>query len=228
MRHHLSGIFLRCFPYFLLFSCAVDLLAKEYSRPLPHKSNHWIFNIYSPIECIYYCLLFWEVIENRQLRKLVIGLITIYCLFSIYNAIFLQGFEQFNTYTYLLETFTVVSICLFFFIENAKQENDQSIVRNPHFWIASALIITFLGDFIIMGLLNVIIAKAGSHTMLSFNIIKYLNLLKCFLFTVAFLSNSPILAASFCKRKLKPILNQFERMNVPSFLIMRKPNKSKL
>ncbi len=186
MRHHLTGYFLRAFPYFLMFSCAVQIFAKEYSRPTPHKSNHWIYNIYSPIECVFYCLLLLEQIKNKRFRKLFICGIIAYCLFTLYNLSFLQGFSIFNSYTYVAEAILVVGMCFYFFLHVAKNENEHSLVRDPVFWITSALIITFLGDFIIMGLLDFVIANPGKYTLLSFSIIKYLNVTKCVLFSVAF------------------------------------------
>lgn len=191
MRRKLEGIILRSFPYFLAFSCAAQIFAKEYSRPLPHKSNHWIYNIYSPIECVFYSLLLIEAIRNKQLRMVSIAFIIVYCFFAAYNILFLQGFQIFNSYTYIVEAITIVFLSLCVFIEIARLESDESLFVNPIFWIASALVITFLGDFIIMGLLNLMVSTNHKYTLMTFSIIKYLSILRSIFFTIAFICKSP-------------------------------------
>ncbi len=109
-----------------------------------------------------------------------------YSLFSLYNVFFLQGFWHFNNYSYVVGAFTMVSIGLFFFIESASSENEEVYFRNPAFWIASGLIISQLGNFMIMAVFEYLLQSKKLFSQ-AFGILKFLNSFMYFLFTVAFL-----------------------------------------
>jgi len=100
---------------------------------------------------------------------------------------FLQGFWFFNNYSYVVGAFTIVCLGLFFFIDNATSEDEQPVLKNPAFWFASGLIISQLGNFIIMGLFDYLLKNHLNYLLLSFTILKYLNTLMYLLFTAGFL-----------------------------------------
>lgn len=178
---------LKMLPYFLLFMSCVQVFAIEYSRPLPHKSNHWIFNLFTPIAFVFYSALLLQSFEGKKFKNIGLVLISIYFVFSIYNIIFLQGLKLFNNYSYVLGCFVIICTSLLLFVEVAKSENNLHLMEYPVFWVASGLLISHLGDFIIFGLMNMIIKHYPGFTTISFEIIKYLNATLYLLFIIAFL-----------------------------------------
>jgi ABC-type multidrug transport system fused ATPase/permease subunit len=116
--------------------------------------NYWIYNLFTTIEFLFYSFLFYIHFKKKGIKKIVLLFIPVYSCVWILNILFLQGFNKtFHTYTFLLGSFFIVIFCCCFFYESVLPDKiDQQLSTQPFFWIASGLLIFYLGSVIINAL----------------------------------------------------------------------------
>jgi hypothetical protein len=133
------------FPLFLALTVFVEIYGPMYTR-VHHKSNVWIYNIFTPIEIIFYSWLFYNIYQNSVLKKVALFFIPVYLVAVIINQAFIQGFAVFHSYTMLLgDFFMVVFSCLYFY-ELLRSETQQHLLKIPSFWIVIGLFFFYLGN----------------------------------------------------------------------------------
>jgi hypothetical protein len=181
--------FHKALPVFLLYTAVIQVISVEYSRHF-HKSNHWIFNLFTPTEFIFYSLMLASFINSRNLKKIIYLLLAAYLAFAFYNILFLQRIVTFNTFSYIAGCFVVLCSCLFYFVHLASSENEHPLFRTPAFWITCGLLIMHTGDFLLFGMMDIITSYYPSFALTGFEIIKYIDTATYMLFTVSFLCNN--------------------------------------
>jgi hypothetical protein len=115
---------------------------------LTHSSNHWIFNVYLPLECVSYLYIFYRASASPIIRRLngwltvtVLPLVVISFLLSpqlfIINQMMGMGCD------FLL----LISACVAC-IGLLLSEEEVSFFRNPLFWLAGGVLYYSIGNII--------------------------------------------------------------------------------
>jgi hypothetical protein len=77
----------------------------------------------------------------------------LYVVAVAYNLMFIQGFNNFHTYTFLIGSFFIVVFCCLFFYESVLPEHlDTKLTLQPFFWVCTGLLLFYLGSVIINAL----------------------------------------------------------------------------
>lgn len=104
-----------------------------------YKSNHWVFNLYLPLECAGFLLVFYSASIHRKVRRgnkwLLIAspLVTAICWSG--------GASLFSVNTWALVSFdflVLLSVCLAF-VDQLLRMDHSHFIRQPMFWLASGL-----------------------------------------------------------------------------------------
>jgi hypothetical protein len=137
---------LRSMPFFLLITLFVECVT-----PLKlihfHGINHWLFNIFTPIEFLYYGYLFYHIIESPS-KKVIIPLVfALFLLFTTINMFYIQGTKYFHTIPYRVGAVITITLCFFYFRQLMRSKGYINLVRNPFFWISTGLLFFYLGFF---------------------------------------------------------------------------------
>lgn len=113
-----------------------------------------MYNIFTTIEFTFYSFLFYIHLKKTLLRRLVLIFIPFYLVAVTCNLLFVQGLNKtFHSYTFLLGSFFIVIFCCCFFYESVLPDKiDDQLSKQPFFWIASGLLIFYLGSVIINAL----------------------------------------------------------------------------
>lgn len=113
-----------------------------------------MYNIFTPLEFIFYAFLFYIHFKNSNFKKTVLFFIPFFVLSVIINMYFIQGLNKtFNNYIFLLGSFCILVFCCFFFYESVLPDKiDLQLSKQPFFWITSGLLINYLGSVIINAL----------------------------------------------------------------------------
>lgn len=111
------------------------------------KSNHWFFNLYTTFEFLFYAFLFFQVFHKKVHRTLVLYLTTLGVLGIIVNVLFIQGMNNFHSYSYRLTLLIVIIWSLIYFRSLMQTNLEVALVRIPMFWIATGLFLFSLGIF---------------------------------------------------------------------------------
>jgi hypothetical protein len=142
---------LKYFLPYLLLTLIVELLG--YWLISKGIKNYLIFNVFTTIEFIFYTFLFYRHLRIRLFKKITMAFVPFYIIAVAYNLAFIQGFNNFHTYTFLLGSFFIVFFCCLFFYESVLPENiDHQLSLQPFFWVCTGLLLFYLGSVIINAL----------------------------------------------------------------------------
>jgi hypothetical protein len=116
------------------------------------KWKYAMYNIFTPIEFLFYAFLFY--VHLKKLKVLILVFYPFFIIATIFNTLFIQGINStFNTYIFLLGSFCMVVFCCTYYYESVLPEKvDQQLSKQPFFWIVSGLLINYLGSVIINAL----------------------------------------------------------------------------
>jgi len=182
---------LRLFLYFLLITLATDIGAGLYSQYF-QKSNHFIINMYLPVNFCFYLLLFILTFEKRSYKNLVWMLLALFLVFYFSDILFLEGFYTFNIYSFCVGSILIVLCCLLYFTVLFTSEKVINYFASPPFWIATGLIFFYVGNLVQISLMNYIINNQldpGGRIYELISIILNVILYGCI--TISFICNYP-------------------------------------
>lgn len=147
LKKHKLGYFLP----FLWITLVVEGLGLFFT--LRGVQNYMMFNIFTTFEFVFYAYLFYRHIETEWIRKTILFFIPIYVLAVTINLAFIQGTQNFHSYTFLLGSFFIVTFCCLFFYESVLPEHlDTHLTKQPFFWVCTGLLLFYLGSVIINAL----------------------------------------------------------------------------
>lgn len=92
------------------------------------------------------------LISNRTLNILMMAFI----LFASIDALFLNGIDNFNSYSRPLASFILVFLALCYFYKTLKELKVKSLDKEPLFWLHIGILIYFSGSFFIFLFTNYI------------------------------------------------------------------------
>ena len=120
-----------------------------------------MYNIFTSVEFIFYSFLFYLHLKKTALKRSVLIFIPLYLVAVSYNLLFIQGLNKtFHSYTFLLGSFFIVVFCCCFFYESVLPDKiDDQLSKQPFFWIASGLLIFYLGSVIINALFEYLVSN---------------------------------------------------------------------
>jgi hypothetical protein len=187
----LAPPWLRLFAWFLIFTLLAQVAGSLYSN-FTGKSNHFIFNIYFGVEFLFYFFLFYRVFGNKKSKYLVAFSAILFVAFYVADVFFGKGIFIFSTAAYTFGSVLTIIICLIYFASLFLSNETINYFRTPMFWIATGLLLFFVGESIYMSLLDYIVKNSIDKDGNLYAIITLiLNLLLYALFTFGFLSNRP-------------------------------------
>jgi hypothetical protein len=180
-----SPLYLKIFPVLILVVLVGEYIGLQMARK--HQTNVFLYNIIGAIEFTFYLFFYHSIYRASQARKIMLILIMVYWVAALINIFFIQGINVFNTYTYMVGCLFVILASSYYFLEMFRYPQSGSIMREPAFWITSALLFYYTCVLPVFGILNYIssISRYWNH-VLRF-IINLTNILLYSLFTLAFL-----------------------------------------
>jgi len=113
-----------------------------------HSSNHWIYNLFLPLQCAGFLLVFYGASMHRMVRRVnkwllaALPLVTVICWSGG------APLDMMNTWAVVCFDFLLlVSACLAF-VDQMLRIDDAHFVRQPIFWLASGLFFYSVGSII--------------------------------------------------------------------------------
>lgn len=184
------SIYLKCFPFFLLLTIIVEIIGIVMFRQ--GKSNILLYNLFAVLTIDFYLFIIRSLIRSLVFRRVIFVTLIIYPILSVVNIAFFQ-IGAFHSITYSLGCLFIVAACIMYFFELFQLKYAINLLKEPAFWICSALLFFFTCTLPFFGMTNflfrvspVIIQNLGA-------IMNIINFLLYSLFTIAFL----------CRLKLK-------------------------
>ncbi len=148
---YLKDTLLKYFLPFLLITLTVELVGFWLTKI--GIKNYMLYNVFTTLEFIFYSFLFSKHLKTTLFKKLTIGFMPFYAIMVFLNLQFLQGYNNFHTYTFLLGSFFIVLFCCLFFYESVLPEHlDHPLAKQPFFWVCTGLLLFYMGSVIINAL----------------------------------------------------------------------------
>ncbi len=150
--------------------------------------NHFIYNISTSIQHIYYFTLYYRVLYNDRYKKLVRGFLILFLVSIVFNFAFIQKLTvdgPFHSYTFTLgAVLLIVSIGLFF-AEMLKSDRILKFRSYLMFWISIGLFVFYTA--IIPVILSVNFLPMGIEPKMLRAILFALNLMMYGCFSIGFI-----------------------------------------
>ena len=133
-----SELYLKLFPVFLLLSNIVQNIGSFLA--VHNEANVFLYNIYSVIEFTFYFFILSQIIRDTKMKKIIFYVLWIYPLFAILNVFVIRGTPSFHSIAYASGSLMVVGFCVFYFYELFQFPHSNSLLRDPAFWICTAIV----------------------------------------------------------------------------------------
>lgn len=140
----IKGSRLNLLPFFLLFTIITGVIARYYKDYAGYNSI--IYNTTIPLEYGFYFHLFF-VHGGKILKNFIKAAIVFFALSIILSAI-MQPYTIFHSYVLLTGQFCVIVCMCLYLYEQFVSSDEESLLQNYFFWIASGLFIFNLGDMV--------------------------------------------------------------------------------
>lgn len=152
-----------------------------------NTNNLFIFHILVPSQYLICALIFYIEIQNRQIRKGVLGsCITLFVLAFAF-AFSIQKLNEYNSYVAISKHFFLVLCILFYYRQIMVNVEMNNPLQEPMFWISTGLLFYSLGNFFIEGYMNILIEKSMEMARRLYFVNVLLGLFMYILFIIGFL-----------------------------------------
>lgn len=145
-----------------------------------------IYNIFTAFEFEFYLLMIRFIVHSRRVKKIMLLLLFLYPVLVLLNVMFIQV-GDFHTITYSLGCLLVVACSMYYFFEIFRLPTSVNLVREPAFWLCTALLFYYCCTFTLVGLWNQLEGLPQVILKNVRNILTILNFLLYSLFSIAFL-----------------------------------------
>lgn len=177
--------YLRIFPWFLLLTLVVEVTA--YYLFLKGEPPITLYNFFTSFEFLFYVYILREIVQNKQVKKIIFNVLWLYLVLLILNFLFIQKIAAFKSITYAIGCLLIVAISIYYFYELFQLPHSGNLSMQPAFWICSGLLFFYTCSFPIYGLTN-FVKKAPSVILKNIGLfIIVLNVLLYSSFTIALL-----------------------------------------
>lgn len=107
------------------------------------------FNFYTSTEFTFYSLILFSLIRNKLHKKILFYVLVCTLSLTLINIIFLDRLNAFNTYTFTLQAFIIITACCIYYYNKVRDaRNEILIIKEPTFWLYTGLLFYYLGCFL--------------------------------------------------------------------------------
>lgn len=177
--------YLRLFTVFMLITLIVEWIGAAFRDKYPSEITN-LYSFFNAFEFEFYLFIIRMVIISKKIKNVLLYVLSFYP-FMVFINLFLVNDGDFHTMAYSFGCLLIVSSTIYYFYEIFQLPKSVNLVREPAFWICTALLFYYCCTLMIFGLWNVI---RQLSTVIYYNIrgiMSILNILLYSLFSIAFL-----------------------------------------
>jgi hypothetical protein len=161
----LSGLtsFRPDYPFHLkLFACLLAVTAAvEVSSGILiyvfHTSNNRLYNCFTLPEFWLYGYFYRRLVRRDMLRKLLLIFLVIFPIFWFVTVFFVFGLNTWNSYVIIVGSFFSVLFAIMYYYTIITESQILSLRTLPEFWIATGMLVFYLGALPYFGMLNFLV-----------------------------------------------------------------------
>lgn len=180
-------LYLNFFVAFLVLSIFIELFASYLLHIKKHENTLLLFNMFGAFEIVFYIWVIREIIRNTEVKKIMLFVLLFYPAAALINIFFFQGRHGFHTFTHSMGCLLIVISCIYYFYELFLFRHSVNLLRQPSFWICTALLFFYTFTYPIYGLSNLMMSLPKIILINLERIVYLLNVLLYSMFSIAFL-----------------------------------------
>lgn len=154
---------LKLFSVLLGLTVLVELTANFWIVYLK-GSNFWLYNAFTLLEFWVYGYFYYQLIRLRLLRRVIFLFLLIFPIFWAVTVFFLFGFNTWNSYVLIVGDFFSIVFALMYYYQVISNREVQPLRHLTEFWIATGMLIYYLGALPYFGMLNFLV-ELGKHNL---------------------------------------------------------------
>ncbi len=140
-RKSLESRQLSLFPFYLLLVFTQELLTFLMLRQNPSYSTGTIYNVYNPVNALFYTIFYYRIPFNLSSRKLISALAIIFITVVLITFGFIQSISVYNRYLSLAAGFLITFCGILFLFNYFKLDNHTEEKKwLPVIWITIGLV----------------------------------------------------------------------------------------
>jgi len=140
-RKSLKSRQLSLFPPYLLLVFIQELFAFWVVKQDPAYSTGYIYNIYNPVNALFYSIFYYRIPFNYPARKLIGALMIVFMIVNLVTFCFIHSVNIFNSYLSLASGF-LITLCGILFLFNYFRLDNHAEEKKwlPVIWITIGLV----------------------------------------------------------------------------------------
>lgn len=131
---------------FLIMIVAVELTARYLNTQLK-QPNAWLFNLSVPCEYIFYAFIFKGAYQSAFFKKLSTWFMIGFLIFAVISMVFISGMKFFDFNLLVAGSAFMILFSVLYFIDMYHQPGEESVFKEPMFWIATGIFLFNAGEF---------------------------------------------------------------------------------
>jgi hypothetical protein len=163
-------LLLKTLPFFLLLTLFAECVTPFHLIRF-YGNNLWFYNLFTTIEFLYYCFIFYNILHSEKLKIIVLLSAIVFLVFTVINIFWIQGFYRFHTISYRAGALMIVTFCYLYFRQLIQSSEQIILIKNPFFWISTGLLFFYLGFFFYFCAFDYIAYKKVKFSMELFSVI---------------------------------------------------------
>ena len=140
-RHGLKSRQLSLFPFYLLLVSGQEILALILVTQDPTYSTGFIYNIYNPVNALFFAIFYYHIPFNLPARKLIGGMAIVFLTAVLFTFCFIQSIRVYNNYLSLAGGF-LITLCGMLFLFNYFKLDNHTEEKKwlPVIWITIGIV----------------------------------------------------------------------------------------
>lgn len=122
-------------------------------------NNYWVYHLYVPLSFVFVVRIYREVLSSSFGRRFFDLLSIGFLLLAIFNSLFLQSIEVFNSNAISLSSIVYIALAIAYFYQLLRNTAFQGLGRTPMFWLNAGILISYSGMLILNVLINYVVGQ---------------------------------------------------------------------
>ncbi|HJS54953.1 MAG TPA: hypothetical protein VJ765_10425 [Chitinophagaceae bacterium] len=122
-------------------------------------NNHFLYNLIWGVQYMIIAYFYYHTLQNRLIRKVILGFFALFSIFFLINACWIQGFYRLQTYSIVLGASFMLLFAVAYIWQVYTSTETQSIFRDPVFWFSLAWLFYYGLTAPYLGMLNYLLAN---------------------------------------------------------------------
>ena len=150
---------LKFFSVLLGLTFLVEVVAGVVVVMLFHHRNLWVYNVFTLVEFWAYGYYYYRLIRVKALKRIIYCFLVTFPIFWAMTVILRFGLTQWNGYVLTAGSFFSVLFALMYYYQLISAPEVVALRKLPEFWIATGMMIFYLGALPYFGALNFLLTN---------------------------------------------------------------------